>query len=74
MTRPSCRVLVTCASKHGATQEIGEALARDLRRASGPAVEVVPLGRTTVASVPAGTTTWRVNRSPSSAQADSMRP
>ena len=34
------RVLVTAATKHGATQEIAEALARDLRSASGGAVDV----------------------------------
>ena len=40
MNETTLRVLVTAASKHGATQEIAEALARDLRSAAGGAVDV----------------------------------
>lgn len=40
MNGTTLRVLVTAASKHGATQEIAEALARDLRAAADARVEV----------------------------------
>ena len=40
MTGGTSRVLVTAATKHGATQEIAEALARDLRAAADGTVDV----------------------------------
>ena len=47
MTAPAARVLVTAASKHGATHEIADALAAGLRRAEGPALSVdcIPVER-----------------------------
>ena len=40
MTAPTGRVLVTAASKHGATHEIADALAAGLRRAGGSLLSV----------------------------------
>ncbi len=47
MTPPLPRVLVTAASKHGATREIADALARGLRQASGETLTVdsIPVER-----------------------------
>ena len=49
MTAPARRVLVTAASKHGATQGIAEALARGLRAqlaGTGATVDEIPVVRT----------------------------
>jgi menaquinone-dependent protoporphyrinogen oxidase len=48
VTAPEHRVLVTAASKHGATHEIAQALARELARSSAGApleVDCIPVSR-----------------------------